>query len=101
MLINRGKFDACTSISFRVVKTDRQKSAYILNTTASLAESLSVTSELRVSVQPAKPASPIRLLCKELPKAYVFSVHTVKLSQLFVLLFDPHRTSHFKVLAMP
>ena len=43
--------------------------------TASLAETSSVTSGLRVSVQPAKPALPIRFLYEELPNIYVFSAH--------------------------
>ena len=35
----------------------------------------SVTSGSRVSVHPAKSTPPIRLLCEELPKVYVFSAH--------------------------
>ena len=53
---------------------------------------------LRVSVQPAKPASPIRLLCKEIPKVYEFSAH--KIFTTFCAPF-PNRISHFKILAMP
>ena len=30
-----------------------------------------------MSVQPVEPASPIRLLCKELPKVYVFSANKI------------------------
>ena len=30
-----------------------------------------------MSVQPAKLAPPIRLLCEKLPKVYVFSAHTI------------------------
>ena len=40
--------------------------------TASPAETPSVASRLRVSVQPAKSALPIRLLCEELPKFMCF-----------------------------
>ena len=41
--------------------------------TASHEEPPSVKSGLRVSVQPAKPSLPIRLLYEELPKVYAFS----------------------------
>ena len=54
-----------------------------------------MTSGLRVSVQ---PASPIRLLCEELPNVYVFSAH--KMFTTFCAPF-PNRISHFKILAMP
>ena len=57
-----------------------------------------MTSGLRVSVQPAKPASPIRLLCEELSNVYVFSAH--KMFTTFCAPF-PNRISHFKILAMP
>ena len=53
--------------------------------TASPKEPLSVTSGLGVSVQPAKPALPIRLLYEELPNVYVFPAH--KNFMTFVLLF--------------
>ena len=43
--------------------------------TASPAETPSVTSGLKVSVQPVKPALPIRFLYEELPNVYVFSAH--------------------------
>ena len=43
--------------------------------TASPEEPLSVTSGLRVRVQPAKPALPIRFLYEELSNVYVFSAH--------------------------
>ena len=66
--------------------------------TASPEGSPSVTSGLRVSVQPAKPASPIRLLCEELPNVYVFSAH--KMFSTFYAFF-PNIISHFKILAMP
>ena len=65
--------------------------------TASPAETPSVMSGLRVSVQPAKPASPIMLLYEELPKFYVFSTH--KMFTTFCASL-PNRISHFKILAM-
>ena len=45
-----------------------------------------------------KPASPIRLLCEELPKVYVFFAH--KILTTYCAPF-PERISHFKVLALP
>ena len=66
--------------------------------TASPAETPSVTSELRVSVQPAKPASPIRFLYEELPNVCVFSAH--KMFTTFCAPFS-NRISHFKILSMP
>ena len=66
--------------------------------TASPAETLSVTSGLRVSVQPVKPASPIKFLYEELPNVYVFSAP--KMFTTFCVPF-PNRTSHFKIVAMP
>ena len=71
---------------------------FIVYMTASPAETPSVTSGLGVSVQPAKPASPIRFLYEELPKVYVFSEH-----KLFTTCCTPfpHRISHFKILVMP
>ena len=66
--------------------------------TASPAETPSVTSGLRVSVRPAKPASPIRLLFEELPKVYAFSAH--KMFTTFCVPF-PNRISRFKSLARP
>ena len=51
-----------------------------------------------MSVQPAKPPLPIRLLYEELPKDYVLSAH--KIFTTFFALF-PDRISHFKFLAMP
>ena len=65
--------------------------------TASLAETPSVTSGLRVSVQPAKPALPTRFLYEELPNVYVFSAH--KMFTTFCAPF-PDRISHSKILAM-
>ena len=65
--------------------------------TRSPVEPLSVKSELRVSVQPAMPASLIRLLYKELPNIYVFSAHKIFTTFCAPL---PNRISHFKVLAM-
>ena len=55
----------------------RKNPCFIIYTTASPAGPHSVTSGLRMSVQPVKPASPIRLLYKELPKVYVFSAHSI------------------------
>ena len=66
--------------------------------TASPAEISSVTSGLRVSVQSAKPALPIRLLCEKLPYVYVFSAH--KMFTTFCASFR-NRISHFKIVAMP
>ena len=64
------------SVSEELTQTDSNP-LYILDTTASPAESISVTSELRMSVQPAKPALPIKLLREQLPKADVFSAHKI------------------------
>ena len=58
----------------------------------------SVTSGLGVSDQVAKLASPIGLLCEQLPKVYVFFAH--KIFMTFCALF-PSRISHFKIPAMP
>ena len=51
-----------------------------------------------MSVQPAKPASPIGLLCVELPKVCMFSADKIftNLRATF-----PDIISHFKVLALP
>ena len=76
----------------------RKNPRFILYSTASLAGPPSVTSRLRMSVQPAKPPSPIMLLCEELPKVYVFSAD--KAFTTFCAPF-PSRISYFKVLAMP
>ena len=57
-----------------------------------------MTSGLRVSVQPAEPALPNRLLCEELPNIYVFCAH--KILTTFCTSF-PNRISHFKILFMP
>ena len=57
-----------------------------------------MTLGLRVLVQPAGPALPIRFLYEELPNAYVFAVH--KMFTTFCAPF-PNRISHFKILAMP
>ena len=51
-----------------------------------------------MSVQPAKPASPIALLCLELPKVYVFSADKI-FTNLRVPF--PDIISYFKVLALP
>ena len=56
---------------------------YSIDTTASPTDSSSVTLGLRVGVQPAKPDSPVRLLCDQLAKVYVFSAH--KIFTIFVL----------------
>ena len=66
--------------------------------TASPEETPSVTSGLRVSVQPAEPALPIKFLYEELPKVYVFSAH--KMFTTFCARF-PNRISRFKILARP
>ena len=66
--------------------------------TASPAETPSVSSGLKVSFQPAKPALPISFLYEELPNVYVFSAH--KMFTTFCAPF-PNRISHFKILAMP
>ena len=52
--------------------------------TASPAEPPLATSRLSVSVQPAKPALPIRFLYEELPNVYVFSAQ-----KMFTTLVDP------------
>ena len=70
----------------------------IVYTTASPEEPPSVTSGSRVSVHPAKPAFPIRLLCEELPNVYAFSAH--KTFTTFCVPF-PVKISRFKILAMP
>ena len=49
-------------------------------------------------VQPAKPALPLRLLCEQLPKVYVFSAHMMFAT--FCAPF-PDRMFHFKIAAMP
>ena len=51
-----------------------------------------------MTIQPAKPASPIRLLCEQLPNVYVFSA-----DKIFTTLCAPFsdRISHFKILDMP
>ena len=66
--------------------------------TASLAETPSVTSGLRASVQPAKPNLPITFLYEELPNVYVFSTH--KMFTTFCAPF-PERISRFKILTLP
>ena len=66
--------------------------------TVSPAETPSVTSGLRMSVQPAKPILPIRLSYEELPNVYGFSEH--KMFTPFCAPF-PNRRSYFKILAMP
>ena len=76
----------------------RKNPCFIVYTTTSRENLPSIMSKLRVSVQPAKPASPIRLLCEELPKVYVYSAQ--KIFTTFCVPF-PNRMSHFKILAMP
>ena len=71
---------------------------YSIDTMALPAESSSVTLGLRVWVQPAKPDSIVRLLCDQLPKAYVFSAH--KIFTIFSAPFH-NEISHFKILALP
>ena len=70
----------------------------IVYTKKSHARPPSVTSVLRMSVQPAKPASSIGLFCEHLTKVYVFSADKI-LTTLCATL--PNRISHFKVLATP
>ena len=65
--------------------------------TASPEEPPSVTSGLRVSVQPAKPALPIKLFYEDLPNVYVFSAH--KMFTIFCAPF-PNRICHFKIMVM-
>ena len=74
-----------------------QPKSFIKYTMASLEESPSATLGLGVSVQPAKLASPVRLLGKELTKAFVFSAH--KMFATFCASF-PNTISHFKILAV-
>ena len=76
----------------------RKNSCFIVYTMVSPDKPPLVTSGLKMSVQPAKPASPIRLLCEQLPKVYVFSAH--KIFTAFCAPFS-NRISHFKILAMP
>ena len=57
-----------------------------------------MTPGLRGSVQPTKPALPIRGLHEELPNVDVFSAH--KMFTTFCAPF-PNRISHFKILSMP
>ena len=76
----------------------RKNPCFILQTTASTEKPLSVTSGLRVAVHPAKPASPIRFLCEQLPNVYVYSARKIFTS--FRTSF-PNRISHFKIVAMP
>ena len=68
--------------------------------TASPAESSSVTSGLIMSVQLAKPASPIKFLYEQLPNVYVFSAHKSIMFSTFCVSFSD-RISHFKILTMP
>ena len=74
-----------------------EKRCFIVDVTASPTETPYVTSRLRVSVQPAKPASPIRFLYEELPKVYAFSAYRMFTT---VCAHFPNRISHFKILAM-
>ena len=76
----------------------RKNPCFIVYMTASPAETPSVTSALRVSVQPAKPALPIRFLYEELPNVYDFSAH--KMFTTFCAPF-PNGISHFKILGTP
>ena len=76
----------------------RKNPCFIVYMKASPAETPSITSELRVSVQPAKPALPIRFLYEDLTNVYVFSGH--KIFSTFCVSF-PNRISNFKILAMP
>ena len=55
----------------------RKNLCFIVYTTVSPEEPLSLMSGLRMLVQPGKTASPIRLLCEELPYVYVFFAHKI------------------------
>ena len=66
----------------------KKNPCFIVYTTASPKEPPSVTSGLRVSVQPAKPASPIRLLCEQLSKVDVFSTHKTFTTFVLLLLIE-------------
>ena len=74
------------------------KHCFIVYMMASPPETPSVTSELRVSVQPAQPDLPIRFLYKELSNVRVFSAH--KMFTTFCAPFS-NRICRFKILAMP
>ena len=74
----------------------RKNPCFIVYMTASPAETSSVTWGLRVSIQPAKPALPIRFVYEELTNVYVFSAH--KDVYDFLCPF-PNRISHFKIVA--
>ena len=76
----------------------RKNPCFIVYKTASPAETPSVTSGLRVLIQTAKPALPIRFLYEELQNVYVFCAH--KMSTTFCAPF-PNGISHFKILATP
>ena len=62
--------------------------------TASPEEPPSVMSKLRESVQPAKPASPIRLLCEELPNVYVFFANKMLTTCSNLGNYKPQTESH-------
>ena len=76
----------------------RKNPCFIVYTTAPPEEPPSVTSRLRVSVQPANPVLPIRFLCVELSKVYVVFAH-----EMFTTFCTPfaNRISHFKIVAIP
>ena len=76
----------------------RKNPCFIVYTTASSEEPSSVMLGLRVLVQPAKPASLIKPLYKELEKVYLFSSRMILTT--FCAPF-PNRISHLKILAMP
>ena len=77
VLINRGKFDACISIGFRGVKTDRQKSALYIKYN-SVTRRVPISNVKIENVGSAGRAGfTNQLLCEELPKAYVFSAHKI------------------------
>ena len=75
----------------------RKYPCFIVYTKASPEKPPSVTPELRVLVQPAKPASLNALLREELPKTCVSFTH--KVFTTFCAPFS-NRISHFKILAM-
>ena len=88
-VLNLGYYHNAVQYSHKYINRQhisiRKNPCFKIYTTASPAQSPSVTSGLRVSVQPAKLASPIRFLYEELPKVYVFSAH--RISRHFILLF--------------
>ena len=68
MVINCAQFDVCTPSSFRGVMTDRHTYRFAIKLAGSAdvaRRAPSVTSELKISLQLAKPASLIVHLCEQ------------------------------------